>query len=278
MAYPHQIDDTAKIISDAATVIRLLFHENEFINLIPSIDNEEGKAEYQWTYQGHPYFNTSEKVIEWIGKSSSKYFPNGVLWRVNPLDGNDMNDKNVVAYRHALIEADGIGIQKQIEFIKKLKLPYTALVHSGNKSVHCYVKIEADNAEEYKSRVTFLYDFCLKNWFEIDKANRNPSRACRIPGVHRGNQWQYVIAYGDAEFNSWNEWYKWTAEYRASEMKVDKRSITSAENGKQGGRPPIIYQLAEQFAQHYIDTNGKFTLGFHRGWFYEYKDGVYRRC
>ncbi len=47
----------------------------------------------------------------------------------------------------------------QYSLMTKLELPIAALVHSGNKSIHAIVRIEASNEKEY-SRNYFL-------WFAI---------------------------------------------------------------------------------------------------------------
>ena len=54
--------------------------------------------------------------------------------------------------------------------------------------------VDAENYEEYRKRVEFLYDFLEKNGVSIDKQNRNPSRLSRMPGVTRNGNRQYLAA------------------------------------------------------------------------------------
>ena len=82
--------------------------------------------------------------------------------RFNPLDGEGCSDRNVTTYRHALVESDDISIERQYAIYKELELPIAALVHSGGKSLHAIVKIEAPDFKEYQKRVDFLYEICKK--------------------------------------------------------------------------------------------------------------------
>ena len=84
-------------------------------------------------------------------------------------------------------------IDKQHALIRELELPVACLVHSGKKSLHAIVKVDAADYGEYRKRVDYLYDICRKNGLEIDHQNRNPSRLSRMPGVLRGENKQFLI-------------------------------------------------------------------------------------
>ena len=130
--------------------------------------------------------------------------------RFNPLDGEGCSDRNVTTYRHALVESDDISIERQYAIYKELELPIAALVHSGGKSLHAIVKIEAPDFKEYQKRVDFLYEICKKNGLSIDRKNRNPSRLSRLPGVTRNNHKQYLVAVNIGK-QSWTDWADWIA-------------------------------------------------------------------
>ena len=59
--------------------------------------------------------------------------------------------------------------------------------------------------EEYRKRVEYLYDFLEKNGLKVDKANRNPSRLSRLPGVTRNGVMQTLVDTNIGR-KSWNEW------------------------------------------------------------------------
>ncbi|NQZ57240.1 MAG: AAA family ATPase [Lentisphaeraceae bacterium] len=135
----------------------------------------------------------------------------GAWCRVNPLDGKGVKDANVTEYRYALIESDECSLERQYAILNELELPIATLVHSGKKSLHALVKVDADTFDEYRKRVDFLYDVCQKNGLKIDRANRNPSRLSRLPGVTRNGKPQYLIATNIGQA-SWNEWKDWIEE------------------------------------------------------------------
>ena len=129
----------------------------------------------------------------------------GAWIRFNPLDGQGASDRNVTAFRYALVESDESNLDEQYSIIRKLELPVAALVYSGKKSLHAICRIDAADYKEYQKRVDFLYEICKKNGLPIDRKNRNPSRLSRLPGVTRGDKVQSLIA-TDIGKNSWQEW------------------------------------------------------------------------
>ncbi len=144
-----------------------------------------------------------------VGKVLGDYDPAAGAWiRFNPLDGRGIRNENVTEFRYALVESDTLSIEKQNAIIRELELPVAALVHSGGKSLHAIVRVEAGSYEEYRKRVDYLYAVCQKNGLEIDRQNRNPSRLSRMPGVTRKGNRQFLIDtnLGKAGWNEWQEW------------------------------------------------------------------------
>ncbi len=144
-----------------------------------------------------------------VGKVLGDYNPAAGAWiRFNPLDGNGIKNENVTDFRYALVESDAMELDRQNAIIRELELPVACLVHSGKKSLHAIVRVEAANYDEYRKRVDYLYTVCQKNGLEIDRQNRNPSRLSRMPGVMRNGKKQYLIDTNIGK-SSWNEWYEW---------------------------------------------------------------------
>lgn len=138
--------------------------------------------------------------------------PEGGAWiRFNPLDGQGARNANVTAFRHALVECDEMGKEKQLAMIRALNLPCAAIVDSGGKSVHAIVKVDAPDYDEYRKRVDFLYETCRKSGMPIDAQNKNPSRLSRMPGVMRKGSMQALIS-TDEGARSWDEWREWLDE------------------------------------------------------------------
>ena len=159
--------------------------------------------------------NANYCVTDVIGS----YNQNAGAWiRLNPVvNGNGTND-DVADYRHALVECDGIPVEEQLARYRALNLPCSAIVHSGGKSIHAIVKIGARDAKEYSERVARLFEICKAQGIELDKANKNPSRFSRLPGVMRGNQKQYLID-TNCGAESWDAWMAWIKEQQDREAK-----------------------------------------------------------
>lgn len=161
------------------------------------------------------YDRTAGQLVELLkrygdlGAVLGDYNPKAGAWiRFNPLDGKGIKNENVSEFRYALVESDNVDIETQNAIIRELELPVAVLVYSGKKSLHAIVHIDADNYEEYRRRVDFLYQICQKNGLQPDTQNRNPSRLSRIPGVQRGNNRQFIVDtnIGKANWNDWREW------------------------------------------------------------------------
>ena len=144
-----------------------------------------------------------------IGKVIGDYNPAAGAWiRFNPLDGQGCKNDNVTEFRFALVESDGLEIEKQNAIIHQLELPCAALVHSGGKSLHAIVRIDAADYSEYRKRVDFLYSTCQKNGLVLDQACRNPSRLSRMPGAMRNGNKQFLLETNFGR-SSWEEWRDW---------------------------------------------------------------------
>lgn len=129
-----------------------------------------------------------------IGSVLGDYNPEGGAWiRFNPLDGKGVKNENVSDFKYALVESDSMEIEKQHAIIRELELPVACLVHSGGKSLHAIVRVDAADYSEYRKRVDYLYDICKKNGLAIDQQNRNPSRLSRLPGIMRGDKKQFML-------------------------------------------------------------------------------------
>ena len=144
-----------------------------------------------------------------IGAVFGDYKQEAGAWiRFNPLDGNGVRNENVTSFNYALVESDEMAIEEQYAVIQALQLPVACLVHSGGKSLHAIVRVDAPDYSEYQKRVDYLYEVCQKNGLKIDRQNRNPSRLSRMPGVMRNGKCQELLAV-NVGYASWREWKDW---------------------------------------------------------------------
>lgn len=126
----------------------------------------------------------------------------------NPMDGNGGKIDNITDFKYALIESDTQDLNEQYALMTELELPIAALVHSGNKSIHAIVRVDANNEKDYSRKVEYLFKICKKNGLDVDTSTKNPSRLSRMPGFYRGKNRQYLIATNIGK-ESWDEWVEY---------------------------------------------------------------------
>ena len=193
--------------------LETLFGEDENVGYVMQSYEKDGR--FVPANKG-AYDRTAGQLIEHLRKCNGDigavlgdYNPQCGAWiRFNPLDGRGIKNENVSDFRYALVESDNVEIEQQNAIIRELELPVAALVYSGKKSLHAIVRIDAENYEEYRRRVDFLYQICQKNGLQPDTQNRNPSRLSRMPGVQRGENRQFIVDTNIGK-SSWNEWREW---------------------------------------------------------------------
>lgn len=179
-----------------------------------------------------------------IGSVLGDYDPAVGAWiRFNPLDGKGCKNENVTEFRYALVESDDMELEKQNAIIRELEIPVACLVHSGRKSLHAIVKIEAADYNEYRKRVDYLYNVCQKNNLKVDQQNRNPSRLSRMPGVIRNGHKQYLIDVNIGKA-SWNEWYEWIEDI--NDDLPDPEGLKSVWDNLPELAPPLIDGVLRQ--------------------------------
>ncbi|MDR7813359.1 AAA family ATPase [Lacrimispora sp.] len=197
--------------------LETLFEAGENVGYVVKSWKKEEKGKEKWVPADKgAYGRTAGKLIELlsqckgdIGSVLGDYDPEGGAWiRFNPLDGKGVKNDNVSDFKYALVESDLMDIEKQHAIIRELELPVACLVHSGGKSLHAIVRIDAADQAEYRKRVDYLYDICKKNGLAIDQQNKNPSRLSRMPGVMRGSQKQFIVDTNIGK-ESWAEWKEW---------------------------------------------------------------------
>ena len=189
--------------------LEALFKPSEIVNIVTrSFQDKDGK--YKPRGCGHN-FKVSDllarlkKYGDDLGAAIGDYDKAAGAWiRFNPMDGKGIKNENVADYRFALVESDDLSINEQGDLIRKLNLPVAALVHSGGKSLHAIVRIDAEDRKTYDARVKELYAVCKENGFVIDEQNKNPSRLSRLPGCERNGKRQRLIKTNAGA--SWESW------------------------------------------------------------------------
>lgn len=240
---PEQWDPIAQL----TTYLETLFESSENVGYV----TQTWKKDDRYLPTAGCWDRTAGQLIEQlnncggdIGQVIGDYTPEAGAWiRFNPLDGKGVKNENVTDFRYALVESDSMEIEKQYAIIQELALPVACLVHSGKKSLHAIVRIEAPNYEEYRKRVDYLYTVCKKNGLDIDSQNRNPSRLSRMPGVSRGGKKQFLAGtcFGKASWNEWKEWIE-----SVNDDLPEPESMESVWDNLPELSPPLIDGLLRQ--------------------------------
>ena len=162
---------------------------------------------------------TSELVSNIVGRDDaikkimkSLDSQEGALICVNATKGGaDASDESW-RYRYAVIDNPKMSLAKQLAYYKALNLPCAALVNTGANSVQAWIKIGANDREEYDERIDFLFKTLDSQGFKVDSANRSPTMMARMPGVLRGGKQQYLIGteQGAKNFKEWKEWVEYS--------------------------------------------------------------------
>lgn len=198
-----------------------LFSEEDYVGFCTQAIYNQKKE--KWQPAGTVYGRTAGQIIEDLKEGHTGFgTPNtqaGIWIRFNPLDGEGENDTNVTRWKHCLLESDEIPIEQQWSLIQSMHLPCTFVVHSGDKSLHAIVRIDAENAQQYRQRVNELYEYAEKAGFKPDPQDKNASRFSRLPGAKRGNKYQYIVARNIGE-KSYQDWINWRQE-QADDLPAD---------------------------------------------------------
>lgn len=231
--------------------LETLFEAGENVGYVTETWESEDNGKRKYLPTKGAYDRTAGELIALlnncggdIGSVFGDYKKEAGAWiRFNPLDGKGVKNENVTDYRYALVESDSMPLEQQNAVIRELELPVAMLVYSGGKSIHAIVKIEAQNYDEYRKRVDYLYKVCKENGLDIDKQNRNPSRLSRMPGVERENKKQFIIDknIGKDNFVEWKDYIE-----SINDDLPDEESLESVWEQLPELAPPLIDGVLRQ--------------------------------
>ncbi len=157
-----------------------MYHAGELVNIVTdhTVD-PKGRA----NPKGYGITLERDAAMRMIRDKGTPQSEVGAWVRMNPTDGAGVTDTNVAAYRFALIELDGVPMDLQLSLLARLPLPINAILTSGGKSVHAWVRVNAQSADAYREKVAEM--LALLKPYGVDQANKNPSRLSRLPGAQR---------------------------------------------------------------------------------------------
>jgi len=209
------------------------FKQDEII----CITNEAGQDEDgRWFPASKGTFQTVRWWLDkFLGKNAQdkemfRGKPQGAYIRINPIKADDISgrDDSVSVFRHLLVEFDTRPKEEQFAIFKQSNLPITALIDSGGKSIHAWVRVDAKDFEEWKARRQQVFDYLSD--YEPDEMTKNPSRWSRLGGVFRGEKEQKVIALNVGVAN-WDEWISYLESNEVpQEVSIEQLEAYDTEN------------------------------------------------
>lgn len=145
------------------------------------------------------------------------------LAALNPIYGY-REDLNCTSFRSFLVELDYGPLKEQVEYLKRIGIPYSALIFSGNKSIHCLITLDKD-LPSYDIYYMFA-EWILGVATMADQNTKNPSRSIRIPGAEREpGKFQALVEFkGPVKLEDLSDWLK--IHPGAKPKKVEKRAIS----------------------------------------------------
>lgn len=133
---------------DSLMFLAGMYHAGELVNIVIEHEiTDKGKA----NPSGYGQTVERDAAMRLIRDGGTPQSDAGAWVRMNPVDGKGIGDANVTAYRFALIEFDAVTMDLQLSLLARLPLPVNAILTSGGKSVHAWVRVNARSAEAYRA-------------------------------------------------------------------------------------------------------------------------------
>lgn len=121
---------------------------------------------------------------------------------------------NVTSFRNFAIEFDEGTPKEQGDKLKASGMPYSAIVFSGSKSLHCPIALEEEvSQEDYSAYFEAIRQVLLKYDLKNDPQCKNPNRLTRAPKqirIHKGEEklQKLVTIKGRVKNSDLIKWFK----------------------------------------------------------------------
>jgi len=175
--------------NNAIAIFKALYKPDEYVNVVCKYTTTEKNGKVKANPMGAGANKTVQEWIEYIEKEGIPQSNAGAWMRPNPVkkvgsghDGAITND-DITAFRFLLLESDELDTDQQLAIYAKLNIPIAAILSSGGKSCHAWLRLDATDADDYAAKTARIY--AALEQFGFDKANKNPSRLSRLPGAVR---------------------------------------------------------------------------------------------
>ena len=172
---------------DALMLLAALYDKDNFINIVTDFTIEHATQKAKPRGAG-----TTMLRDNWMRRIRDDGVPQsdaGAWVRQNPVTEHGSGkqgavcDCDVTSLRFCLLESDDLPLELQLSLWARLPLPIAAIVDSGGRSIHAWVKLDCDTTREYRLIVERIYTRLAQLGLCLN--NKNPSRMPRLPGAQR---------------------------------------------------------------------------------------------
>jgi hypothetical protein len=158
----------------------------------------------EFLFIGTQYDGRVRPVKEWLDllENGQKLGPHIIP---NPMTGKQgltkdgkpsyRADSCVKSFRFALGEFDNLSMEDQLAFWSAVNLPIAALITSGGKSVHAWIKVDCPDCTTWEAQVERGLFGARLIPLGVDPLCRNEARLSRMPGFYREEKkgWQRLL-------------------------------------------------------------------------------------
>ncbi len=173
--------------TDQRLVIEYLFKEGELIALTGS-------------YEEPDTVMSKKDGLSHLESNSAPYSPEGGWIYMNPVTPNHrkhITNQDIARYRYLQLDGDSFPKMDQLQLLGSIVPSVAAIVDTGNRGYHAWVRIDARDREEYDRRGAKM--FSMLEALKFDPATKLPFCKSRMPSVHRVEKekkidgWQQLI-------------------------------------------------------------------------------------
>jgi hypothetical protein len=176
--------------TDALMLFAALYDKDDFVNVVTDFTTEQQKNGQQKTNpKGAGTTLLRDDWIRWIRKGGVPQSKAGAWVRPNPVKqhGTGANgapcDSDVTSFRFCLLESDDLPLDLQLSFWARLPLPIAAIITTGGRSVHAWVKLNCENVGEYQKLVARIYELLARFGLCLSNKTHHAFRVCRTRSV-----------------------------------------------------------------------------------------------
>ena len=269
-----------KAIVDARTIVKTIHPNRSFLFSYGPKEKINSNTRY--------LKNTEEELTDMFVAFLEHYdeWKDGVFWQLNEAtlsEKRTVRADGITSFTWGLLESDDLPIAKQYALLKSISLPLFAAIHSGGKSIHAFIHIGAQNAEEYKIRIAKVYQYAEQNGLPVDQACKSLGRWSRFPLATRGSGYQYPVIVNQ-EYLTYEKWEEQIFQAtpapvlptgqitgNAGPQGAPKTSVPippAGDENKASGRPMLRYHHVEKCIAdpkhcgevRYNELNGEFDI------------------